>query len=101
VQLLIENANTTAADCFVPNLISPNDDGENDVFVVPCAAVFEGSELVVFNRYGTPIYQNPNYQNDWGGTYNNEPLPVGTYFYQLSLNDAERTVLQGYVAVLR
>ena len=101
VQLLIESEDTDASDCFVPNLISPNGDGENDVFVIPCAAVFEGSELVVFNRYGTPIYQNPNYQNDWGGTYDGESVPVGTYFYQLALNDEERTVLQGYVAVLR
>lgn len=101
VQLLIENMNTEASNCFVPNLISPNGDGENDVFVVPCAAVFEGSELVVFNRYGTPVFQNNNYQNDWDGTYNGAPLPVGTYFYQLSLNDEDRTVLQGYVAVLR
>ena len=101
VQLIMENTNIAASECFVPNLISPNNDGENDVFIVPCAAAFEGSELVVFNRYGTPIYQNPNYQNDWSGTYNDEPLPVGTYFYQLSLNDEKRTVLQGYVAVLR
>ncbi|MEO1258571.1 MAG: gliding motility-associated C-terminal domain-containing protein [Bacteroidota bacterium] len=101
VQLLIESTNTDASDCFVPNLISPNNDGENDVFVVPCAAVFEGSELVVFNRYGTTVYQNPNYQNDWGGTYDGEQLPVGTYFYQLSLNDEGRTVLSGYVAVIR
>ena len=101
VQVLIENTSTDATDCFVPNLISPNNDGENDVFVVPCAAVFEGSELVVFNRYGTTVYQHPNYQNDWGGTYGGEPLPTGTYFYQLSLNDEKRTVLSGYVAVLR
>ncbi len=101
VQLLMENTNIVASDCFVPNLISPNGDGENDMFIVPCAAAFEGSELVVYNRYGTPIYQNNNYQNDWGGTYNDEPLPVGTYFYQLSLNDEKRTVLQGYLAVLR
>ncbi len=71
------------------------------MFVIPCAAVFEGSELVIFNRYGTPVYQSNNYQNNWDGTYDGEPLPVGTYFYQLSLNDDARTVRQGYVAVVR
>lgn len=101
VDLLLENTDLNPSDCFVPNLISPNNDGENDVFVIPCAAVFEGSELVVFNRYGTSVYQSPNYQNDWEGTYSGQPLPVGTYFYQLSLNDEQRTMLQGYVTILR
>ena len=101
VQIAIESMGANPSDCFVPNLISPNGDGENDVFVVPCAAVFEGSGLVVFNRCGTPVYQNNNYKNDWDGTYDGGPLPVGTYFYQLSLNDAAGTVLKGYVALLR
>ncbi len=101
VRLLIDGGNTNPSDCFVPNLISPNGDGESETFVIPCTAVYPGSSLVVFNRYGNPVFENNNYQNDWAGTYDGEPLPAGTYFYQLSLNDGAGTVLQGYVAVLR
>lgn len=101
VGLLIENTGDGASDCFVPNLISPNGDGENDVFIVPCAAVFRGSQLVVFNRYGAPVFQSPDYQNDWGGTYKGNPLPAGTYFYRLSLKDEKQTTLQGFITIVR
>ncbi len=101
VTILIDGGNTSPSDCFVPNLISPNGDGESETFVIPCSAVYPGSSLVVFNRYGSPVFENNNYQNDWAGTYDGAPLPAGTYFYQLSLNDGAGTVLQGYVAVLR
>ncbi|HFA51205.1 MAG TPA: T9SS type B sorting domain-containing protein [Bacteroidetes bacterium] len=100
-KILIGGQNVAAGDCFVPNMISPNGDGENDEFTIPCAAVYPGSSLVVYNRYGSQVYESRDYQNDWQGSYDGAPLPVGTYFYQLSLNDGEGTVLQGYVAVMR
>ena len=89
------------AQCFVPNLISPNGDGESDTFVIPCAASFPGSSLIVFNRWGSKIFETGNYQNDWDGSYEGQPLPTGTYFYQLTLNDSSKTALSGYVTVIR
>jgi gliding motility-associated-like protein len=88
-------------DCFVPNLVTPNGDGENDTFVVPCVAEYPGSKLAVFNRWGNMIFETNNYNNDWDGSYNGQPLPDGTYFFQLTLNDADRTTLNGYVVVMR
>ncbi|MFQ5446313.1 MAG: gliding motility-associated C-terminal domain-containing protein, partial [Saprospiraceae bacterium] len=78
-----------------------NGDGENDVFVVPCVAAYPGSKLAVFNRWGNKIFETTNYNNDWDGSYNGQPLPDGTYFFQLTLNDADRTMLNGYVVVMR
>lgn len=101
VNLQIGSGNIKSSECFVPNLISPNGDGENENFIIPCTNIFPGSSLVVYNRYGSPVYESKNYQNDWSGTYNGEPMPAGTYFYQLSLNDGAGTMLQGYIAVLR
>ncbi|MAT53260.1 MAG: hypothetical protein CMN32_02185 [Saprospirales bacterium] len=91
----------SAADCFVPNLITPNGDGENETFFIPCIEAFPGSRLTIYNRYGNKIYDTENYQNDWQGTYKGKPLPDGTYFYQLTFNDDTRTAVQGYVVVLR
>jgi gliding motility-associated-like protein len=89
------------AQCFVPNLISPNGDGENDVFIVPCTASYTGSSMTVFNRWGAIVYETGNYQNDWNGSYDGQPLPAGTYFYLLTLNDGAKTKLQGYITVVR
>lgn len=91
----------SAAGCFVPNLITPNGDGENETFYIPCIEAFPGSRLTIYNRYGNKIYQTENYQNDWWGTYQGKPLPDGTYFYQLTFNDAARTSVKGYIVVLR
>jgi len=93
------DGNGDAANCFRPNLITPDGDGLDDAFVIPCAANWPGSSLLVFNRWGASVFESKDYQNDWGGTYKGQPLPPGTYFYQLRLNDGKGTVLQGYVAV--
>lgn len=88
-----------ARDCFIPNLITPDGDGLDDTFIVPCASGWPGSRLVVFNRWGSMVFESDDYQNDWDGTYKNAGLTPGTYFYQLTLNDGLRTMLQGYVVV--
>ncbi len=71
----------TDENCMAPNLITPNSDGLNDSFIVPCTGLYPGSELIVFNRWGQEVYRNQDYRNDWYGTYKERPLPVGTYFY--------------------
>jgi gliding motility-associated-like protein len=101
VKIFIEGSNGSPSDCFVPNLITPDGDGQDDEFIIPCAMSYPGSSLLVFNRYGGKIFETGDYQNDWSGTYDGQPLPVGTYFYQMVLQDGEGTVLKGYVAVVR
>lgn len=98
VRLALDGS-VAAEDCFRPNLITPNGDGLDDAFVIPCAVGWPGSSLLVFNRWGATVFEAKDYKNDWEGTYNGQPLPPGTYFYQLRLNDGKGTVLQGYVAV--
>ncbi|WP_375562253.1 gliding motility-associated C-terminal domain-containing protein [Bernardetia sp. OM2101] len=54
-----------------PNVITPNDDGFNDAYVLP----FEGAQIFVYDRWEKLVYKNDNYKNDWspknltGGTY--------------------------------
>ncbi len=86
----------TMPDCLqIPNGFSPNDDTVNDVWEIQCLTDFSDNELIIFNRWGTIIYQTKNYANDWNGTSNrgtvlfkkNQQLPVGTYFYILKLQE--------------
>ena len=73
----------------VPSGFSPNTDGHNDAWVIDNIWRFPNNELYIYNRWGEPLYYKRNYDNTWSGTYNNKPLPVGTYYYVLKLNDAE------------
>ena len=80
-------------ECFLPNIITPNGDNLNDVFIVPATCIVgEGGvvvELTVFNQWGDQVFHAVPYLNDWEGTYNSNPLPPGTYFYvvQFSTQD--------------
>jgi hypothetical protein len=62
---------------FVPNLITSNADGQNDVFVLK--EISPGISLDVFDRWGGKVYSSSSYTNDFSGK-GREP---GVYFFQL------------------
>ena len=67
----------------VHNGFSPNGDGINDTFVIKGLDLFDYHHLKIYNRWGTLLYETEDYQNNWGGIYQGNPLPDGTYFYHL------------------
>lgn len=73
------------ATCQIPSIITPNNDGVNDLFVVPCLLdrdQFPASQVIIFNRWGDEVFRSAvPYQNTWNGTFDGEDLPPGTYFY--------------------
>lgn len=75
------------AQCTIPSIITPNGDGINDVFAVPCLfdlTVYPTSQVVIINQWGDEVFRSSQpYLNDWDGTFNGEALPAGTYFYLL------------------
>ncbi len=89
-------------DCIAPSIITPNDDGINDNFVVPCfnSGQFEDNEVKIFNEYGDEVYGAKPYRNDWNGTYQGSPLPVGTYYYVVDVGDG-RKPLNGFLMIQR
>ncbi len=89
----------TLLEAILPNAISPNGDGKNDVFEVPNITNYNKIELVVYSRWGSVVYEDSNYANKWNGTNTkNEPLTEDTYFYTLKLDEALRT---GFVIIKR
>ncbi len=87
---------------FIPNGFSPNGDGVNDNFEIPGIEFFPNNELKIFNRWGNLIREFRGYANEWRGTNaSEEPLPDGTYYYILKLNDDVNTTYTGYVVVHR
>ncbi|MFK7799899.1 MAG: gliding motility-associated C-terminal domain-containing protein, partial [Aureispira sp.] len=86
-------------ECIFPNTMTPNNDGVNDAFIVPCLDGLEGTKLTVFNRWGDLLYQNDNYENNWDATHNGAPVPDATYFYIMELADGRK--FQGFIEVRR
>ncbi|MEY3050403.1 MAG: hypothetical protein RLY31_188 [Bacteroidota bacterium] len=89
--------------CFVPNVFTPNGDGANDRFRVPCLeSRYPDNHVKVFNRWGDLVFEASEYQNDWDGRYKGTPLPPGTYFYIIQLEEGRPdNCLQGYVTIAR
>jgi gliding motility-associated-like protein len=74
----------TSEGCEIPSVITPNGDNINDQFFIPCLGCADcknDSELSIFNQWGDLVFHQAPYLQDWEGTYNGQPLPVGSYFY--------------------
>lgn len=84
-------------DCLtIYNHISPNGDGVNDYFHIDCIEEYPDNSVTIYNRYGNVVYSTTGYQNDWNGVANvsgvfgkGEPLPVGTYYYLLKIEEKD------------
>ncbi len=87
---------------FIPNTFTPNNDASNDEFVVSMTNI-KTYRIRIFNRYGTHLFTSDDLFNNWKGTYKNEPLPVGTYYYVIDATDFNDTVIKrsGSVTILR
>ena len=69
----------TNIQCTIPKGISPNGDGNNDIFDLSNLNV---QKLQIFNRYGIEVYSKSNYTNEWTGkSSSGAELPDGTYYF--------------------
>lgn len=84
---------------FVPNFISPNGDGMNDEWVIRGIQQYPKAKIQIFDRYGKLFADRKPSSNGliWDGKYLGNPVPSGTYWYVISLNEEQR--LTGYITV--
>jgi len=77
---------------------SPDGDGKGDNFIINGIENYPDNELVVYNRWGTKVYQKKGYNNEWDGrsSVTHAILPVGTYYYILTIKEKNSTY-KGYV----
>lgn len=86
-------------DLLVYNGFSPNMDGDNEFFTIRGINNYPGNVLRVYNRWGVIVYKTFEYQNDWRGTWAEDDLPDGTYYYALDLANGD--IKTGYVQIHR
>lgn len=79
---------------FVPsldikNVVTMNNDGYNDTWILQGIQDYPNTAVRVFNLYGKQVYTNDNYQNEWDGTFNGKRLSNGTYNYVVIVEGEE------------
>jgi gliding motility-associated-like protein len=83
-----------------PELITPNNDGNNDYLYFNLAEYNSNLTVEVFNRWGKTVYKNNDYKNEFNGiSLNGEELPEDTYFVILA--DTEKKIYSGYFLLKR
>lgn len=72
----------------IPNAITPNADGANDYWIIKALENYPDAIVTVFDRSGKVVFESSaGYPEAWDGRYNNEYLPMGTYYYVIKLNE--------------
>ena len=93
-----DNVIITVNDVNTPTVFTPNNDGQNDFLVFPGVEQLSGSELIVYNRWGTEVYRSSDYQNDWEGRdHKGRELIPDTYFY--ILKPGSERIIKGFVEI--
>lgn len=91
-------------DYEVPNVFSPNGDGNNDNFTLVFSEGMTNFNIVIVNRWGNLIQEFNVADFAWDGTDNNgNATPEGVYFYKAigTVFGGEELVKQGFVHLVR
>ena len=95
---------------ILPNVITPNGDGYNDIFEpkVKGLSLITGAKTVIFNRWGNILYDTDDPLIQWDGKskQTNMDCPPGTYFYVTDITylgeaGEEHLHLQGSITLVR
>ena len=94
----------------LPNVITPNGDGFNDVFEpkVTGLDLITGAKTVIFNRWGNILWDTDNPLIQWDGKSKVTKMdcPPGTYFYITDItyigeSGEEKLHLQGSITIVK
>jgi gliding motility-associated-like protein len=94
---------------YVPNAFSPNNDGNNDKFMIYGGRdVSKINSFQIFNRWGAVIFERNEFQpNDpqygWDGTFKDQTLNPGVfvYFAEIEFIDGRVEVFKGDLTLFR
>jgi gliding motility-associated-like protein len=78
----------------VPNIFTPNGDGNNDVFFVKLENA-TSLDLTIVNRWGNFMAKISAVNGFWDGTVNSNLADEGVYFYQYTVSGLDGTIQTG------
>jgi gliding motility-associated-like protein len=83
-----------------PNLIlTPNGDNINDTWEIKNIKYYPKNSIQLYDSLGGLIKQFDNYTGGWDGSINGQKLPVGNYYYVISLSD-DAAISRGFITIL-
>lgn len=91
---------TTPID--IPDVITPNDDGINDAWIISRISNFPFNKVEVFNRWGQRVFKTSGYSNSspWDGTFQGKLVPGGVYYYIIQIGEGAANIYKGALNVV-
>lgn len=91
---------------FVANAFSPNGDGYNDHFqpIIESGCAVSAYAFQIYNRFGERVFSTSDSKQGWDGQHKEQPVDVGTYFYEIRYWGGSKNVLyyqKGDVLLIR
>ncbi|REC47724.1 choice-of-anchor L domain-containing protein [Chryseobacterium pennipullorum] len=68
----------------INNIITPNDDGINDVLDLTALGAFNNFKGSIYDRYGVEVFKFSKENPIWNGTVAGKRLPTSTYWYKFN-----------------
>ncbi len=97
---IIVKAALSRDQIIIPNTFTPNGDGINDTWEVKYLLNYPNCMVMIYDRSGKEIFRSSGYSAAWNGTIAGKPLPFGTYYYVINLNNGTAP-LSGYVLLVK
>jgi len=85
-------------ELFVPNIFSPNDDGENDIFIARGTNVRK-FKMVIYDRWGNIVFESEDIMEGWDGTFRGSKMNSAVFVYYILSGD--EVLSKGNVTLLR
>ncbi|MBB2146030.1 T9SS type B sorting domain-containing protein [Pedobacter sp. LMG 31464] len=84
----------------IPNSITPNGDGVNDVWEIKGTHNYPNGDFSIYNRNGNRVFYSKGYAKPFNGVYNGRILPTGVYYYVIDLK-TNCGIQSGSLTILR
>ncbi len=88
---------------YIPNAITPNDDGINDYFHISGLNIPDKDfSFRIYNRWGTLIFYSSNPSFEWDGSINGKKVPSDIYNYRIIFRDPSGILhtKEGFITII-
>ena len=87
---------------YVPNIFSPNEDGNNDIYLVRGKGI-DLFHLSIYNRWGQLVFESNDIEQGWDGTKDGGVLNQGVFVYKLNVTfrDGDEFKQTGNITLIR
>ena len=91
---------------YVPNSFTPDDNEHNQYFapVITSGVDLYQYRMIIYNRWGEPVWETYDAKSKWDGTYNNLKCPDGMYTWVMRFGSPKSDEIKeyhGYIQILR